>query len=153
KQGRLLAGLADISAGAVYTPGGVWNRKLDLNALSGQATIRLTDATVTSPRLSAPLTHLNGTTTFTTDSLLADLRGAYDGTDFTVSGSAPGLVRKLLMAKGKPLTVPPAISIQGAVASVDLARLLHTLPLGSQFDKLPAQTRSLILRAQGHGSV
>jgi hypothetical protein len=150
-KGHLDAGYADLDVTALYAPPpGTSARSLDVSALDAHGGLQVFNLAAGLNQLGAPLTNVSGSATFTTDSVLANLRGRYGGTPVAASGSVLDVLNKVTTPRGTKRNVAstPLLTVQGSVQNTDIARLIRELGLKRHFPTLPAQ----VLQATGRGS-
>src|SRR5581483_7711698 len=129
-QGRVASGAADLILNALYTPEGDSPfRPFQFQALDTHGSVQIADLAASLPQVGVPLERVNGTATFTTDSLLTDLSGQVAGTGVAVKGSLFGLPQLLSRALKNPQIArlpgqaAPTVALQGSLSHLDLARL------------------------------
>lgn len=153
---RVGNGLADLDVSALYTPTlGNPPQKLDLNRLDVNGSVKVAGLSATSPQLDGPLDSVDGTATFTTDSVQADMTGRYAGAGISLHGTALGLVQQIGSLQGVQRNRPasPILSVQGSLQNADIARLVHALHLDRHLSRLPTATRAEIMATRGFGNL
>lgn len=148
KQATLSTGQADLGANLFYAPRpNLPPNTLDPTAVSAQGTLHLAQVALRTPRLSLPVTSVNGDLTFTSDALTGTLAGQYGATGFTLNGKAVGFTRLQPTDSGVPRLVvqTPTLSVQGALTHADLSPILRDLQV--------AQRSPLLDQIRGQGNL
>ena len=137
-------GRANVDIGILYTPPvGTSQQRLDTKALIGHGTLQLFDTSATGRMVYAPVQHLNGLATFTTDTILASLTGTYAGMPVKLDGAVLGLAlppQEQGQHSVRP-AAPPTISLHGSVLGIDWQRARSLAFVPPLLKRLPQSVR------------
>ncbi len=157
---RIGSGIADIDITALYAPPiGTPLTKIDAAAIDAHGTVNTVHLALDTPTLGAPLTDVNGTATFTSDSLTGSATGAYSGVKFAIGGTLLGLLKRVPGEAGagspavKIAIASPTVSLHGTVPNADFAVLLRAAHLRQHFPRIPATTLQELDHISGRGSL